>query len=90
MDAPVALFTVPIDSVANVSAETPSSVQVHVHKPELAGLGGVIGVFRVVTSEGWRPHAQGLDPYCRICILSTTRKVGCHVAGASDSDPLPR
>jgi hypothetical protein len=52
MDAPVALFTVPIDSVANVSAETPSSVQVHVHKPEPAGPGGVIGVFRVVTSEG--------------------------------------
>jgi len=53
MDAPVALFTVPIDSVANVSAETPSSVQVHVHEPELARLfGGVIGVFRVVTSEG--------------------------------------
>jgi hypothetical protein len=51
MDAPVALFTVPIDSVANVSAETPSSVQAHVHKPELAGLlAGVIGVFRAVTS----------------------------------------
>ena len=36
MEAPVALFTVATDSVANVSAETPSSVQVHVHKPELA------------------------------------------------------
>jgi len=105
MEAPVALFTVATDSVANVSAETPSVVQVHVHKPELveadlvvraaespagAGgaslatarvvvgggrgvggpdgfapleelaelLGGVVGVSRVVTSEGWRPHKQ--------------------------------
>jgi electron transfer flavoprotein alpha subunit len=105
MEAPVALFTVATDSVANVSAETPSSVQVHVHKPELADadlvvraaespagtggaslatarvvvgggrgvggpdgfapleelaglLGGVVGVSRVVTSEGWRPHKQ--------------------------------
>src|SRR6516165_12503815 len=105
MEAPVALFTVATDSVANVSAETPSSVQVHVHKPELAEadlvvravespagaggaslatarvvvgggrgvggpdgfapleelaglLGGVVGVSRVVTSEGWRPHRQ--------------------------------
>jgi electron transfer flavoprotein alpha subunit len=105
MEAPVALFTVATDSVANVSAETPSPVQVHVHKPELAEadlavravespagaggaslatarvvvgggrgvggadgfasleelaelLGGVVGVSRVVTSEGWRPHKQ--------------------------------
>ena len=105
MEAPVALFTVATDSVANVSAETPSAVQVHVHKPELAEanlvvraaespagaggaslatarvvvgggrgvggpdgfapleelaelLGGVVGVSRVVTSEGWRPHKQ--------------------------------
>jgi len=105
MEAPVALFTVATDSVANVSAETPTPIQVHVHKPELteadlvvravespagaggaslatarvvvgggrgvggpdgfapleelAGLlGGVVGVSRVVTSEGWRPHAQ--------------------------------
>ena len=105
MEAPVALFTVATDSVANVSAETPSSIQVHVFKPELAEadlvvraaespagaggaslatarvvvgggrgvggpegfasleelaglLGGVVGVSRVVTSEGWRPHKQ--------------------------------
>jgi electron transfer flavoprotein alpha subunit len=105
MEAPVALFTVATDSVANVSAETPSSIEVHVHKPELAEddlrvravespagaggaslatarvvvgggrgvggpdgfapleelaglLGGVVGVSRVVTSEGWRPHKQ--------------------------------
>jgi len=105
MEAPVALFTVATDSVANVSAETPTPIQVHVHKPELteadlvvraaespagaggaslatarvvvgggrgvggpdgfapleelAGLlGGVVGVSRVVTSEGWRPHTQ--------------------------------
>jgi electron transfer flavoprotein alpha subunit len=105
MEAPVALFTVATDSVAAVSAETPASLQVHVHKPELveadlvvravespagAGgaslatarvvvgggrgvggpdgfapleelaelLGGVVGVSRVVTSEGWRPHKQ--------------------------------
>jgi electron transfer flavoprotein alpha subunit len=89
----------------DVSAETPASLQVHVHKPELAEadlvvraaesagradgvslatarvvvgggrgvggpdgfapleelaelLGGVVGVSRVVTSEGWRPHRQ--------------------------------
>jgi electron transfer flavoprotein alpha subunit len=105
MEAVVALFTVATDSVANVSAETPSEIQVHVHKPELAEadlvvravespagaggaslatarvvvgggrgvggpdgfapleeladlLGGVVGVSRVVTSEGWRPHKQ--------------------------------
>jgi electron transfer flavoprotein alpha subunit len=105
MEAPVALFTVATDSVANVSAETSAAVQVHVHKPELAEadvavravespagaggaslatarvvvgggrgvggadgfapleelaelLGGVVGVSRVVTSEGWRPHKQ--------------------------------
>jgi electron transfer flavoprotein alpha subunit len=105
MEAPVALFTVATDAVAGVSAETPASIQVHVHKPELADadlvvraaespagaggaslatarvvvgggrgvggpdgfapleelaglLGGVVGVSRVVTSEGWRPHAQ--------------------------------
>ena len=105
MNAPVALFTVATDSVANVSAETPSSIEVHLHKPELAQddlrvraaespagaggaslatarvvvgggrgvggpdgfapleelaglLGGVVGVSRVVTSEGWRPHKQ--------------------------------
>jgi electron transfer flavoprotein alpha subunit len=118
MEAPVALFTVATDAVApvpvaagpvvtgpGVSAETPASLQVHVHKPELseadlvvraaesagrAGgaslatarvvvgggrgvggadgfapleelaelLGGVVGVSRVVTSEGWRPHRQ--------------------------------
>jgi electron transfer flavoprotein alpha subunit len=116
MEAPVALFTVATDSVANVSAALPSggtppgppvpaAIQVHVHKPELAEadlvmraiespagaggaslatarvvvgggrgvggpdgfapleeladlLGGVVGVSRVVTSEGWRPHRQ--------------------------------
>jgi electron transfer flavoprotein alpha subunit len=105
MDAPVSLFTVATDSVANVSAETPSSIELHVYQPELseddlrvravespagaggaslatarvvvgggrgvggpdgfapleelAGLlGGVVGVSRVVTSEGWRPHKQ--------------------------------
>jgi electron transfer flavoprotein alpha subunit len=105
LQAPVALVTVAADSVANVSAETPAAIQVHVHKPELAEadlavravespagtggaslatarvvvgggrgvggpdgfapleelaglLGGVVGVSRVVTSEGWRPHAQ--------------------------------
>jgi hypothetical protein len=105
MEAPVALFTVATDSVAAVSVETPVSLQVHVHKPELAEadlvvraaespagaggaslatarvvvgggrgvggpdgfapleelaelLGGVVGVSRVVTSEGWRPHKQ--------------------------------
>jgi electron transfer flavoprotein alpha subunit len=121
MEAPVALFTVATDAVApvpvgvsaetshaiapGVSAETRASVQVHVHKPELAEadlvvraaesagraggvslatarvvvgggrgvggpdgfapleelaelLGGVVGVSRVVTSEGWRPHRQ--------------------------------
>jgi electron transfer flavoprotein alpha subunit len=36
MEAPVALFTVATDSVANVSAETSAPIQVHVHKPELA------------------------------------------------------
>ena len=105
MEAQVALFTVATDSVAAVSAETPASLQLHVHKPELAEadlvvraaespagaggaslatarvvvgggrgvggpdgfapleelaelLGGVVGVSRVVTSEGWRPHKQ--------------------------------
>ena len=105
MEAPVALFTVATDSVAAVSAETPASLQFHMHKPELAEadlvvraaespagaggaslatarvvvgggrgvggpagfapleelaelLGGVVGVSRVVTSEGWRPHKQ--------------------------------
>jgi electron transfer flavoprotein alpha subunit len=105
MEAPVALFTVATDSVANVPSETPAVVSVHVHKPELAEtdlavraiespagaggaslatarvvvgggrgvggpdgfasleelaelLGGVVGVSRVVTSEGWRPHKQ--------------------------------
>jgi electron transfer flavoprotein alpha subunit len=121
MEAPVALFTVATDAVSpvpvgvsaetphaiapDVSAETPASLQVHVHKPELAEadlvvraaesagradgvslatarvvvgggrgvggpdgfapleelaelLGGVVGVSRVVTSEGWRPHRQ--------------------------------
>jgi electron transfer flavoprotein alpha subunit len=105
MEAPLALFTVATDSVANVSAETPAAIEVHVHKPELAQadlvvraaespagaggaslatarvvvgggrgvggpdgfapleelaglLGGVVGVSRVVTSEGWRPHHQ--------------------------------
>jgi electron transfer flavoprotein alpha subunit len=105
LDAPVALVTVAIDAVPNVSAETPASIEVRVHKPELAQddlrvravespagaggaslatarvvigggrgvggpdgfapleeladlLGGVVGVSRVVTSEGWRPHKQ--------------------------------
>ena len=105
MEAPVALFTVATDAVAPVPAETPATIQVHVHKPELATddlrvravespagaggvslatarvvigggrgvggpdgfapleelaglLGGVVGVSRVVTSEGWRPHKQ--------------------------------
>jgi electron transfer flavoprotein alpha subunit len=105
MKAPVALFTVATDSVASVSAETPTAIEVHVYKPELAEadlvvraaespagaggaslatarvvvgggrgvggpegfapleelaglLGGVVGVSRVVTSEGWRPHKQ--------------------------------
>ena len=109
MEAPIALFTVATDAVApvpaDVSAETPASIQVHVHKAEVAEadlvvratesagrtggvslatarvvvgggrgvggadgfapleeladlLGGVVGVSRVVTSEGWRPHKQ--------------------------------
>jgi electron transfer flavoprotein alpha subunit len=112
MEAPVALFTVATDAVAPVPAgatpgppEMPASLQVHLHKPELAEadlvvraaesagraggvslatarvvvgggrgvggpdgfapleelaelLGGVVGVSRVVTSEGWRPHRQ--------------------------------
>jgi electron transfer flavoprotein alpha subunit len=105
MEAPVALFTVATDAVAPVPAAAPASVQVHMHKPELAEadlvvraaesaaraggvslatarvvvgggrgvggaggfapleelaelLGGVVGVSRVVTSEGWRPHRQ--------------------------------
>jgi electron transfer flavoprotein alpha subunit len=116
MEAPVALFTVATDSVANVPAAllsggtppgppVPAAIEVHVHKPELAEddlrvravespagaggvslatarvvvgggrgvggpdgfapleelaglLGGVVGVSRVVTSEGWRPHKQ--------------------------------
>ena len=116
MEAPVALFTVATDSVANVSTAptsggtppgppVPTPIQVHIHKPELAEsdllvravespasaggaslatarvvvgggrgvggpdgfapleelaelLGGVVGVSRVVTSEGWRPHKQ--------------------------------
>jgi electron transfer flavoprotein alpha subunit len=116
MEAPVALFTVATDAVAPVPVvavpdvspgppQMPASVQVHVHKPELAEadlvvraaesagraggvslatarvvvgggrgvggadgfapleelaelLGGVVGVSRVVTSEGWRPHRQ--------------------------------
>jgi len=104
MEAPVALFTVATDAVAPVPVAA-ASVQVHVHKPELAEadlvvratesagraggvslatarvvvgggrgvggpdgfapleelaelLGGVVGVSRVVTSEGWRPHRQ--------------------------------
>jgi electron transfer flavoprotein alpha subunit len=105
MEAPIALFTVATEAVAPVPADTPASVRVHVHKPELAEadltvratesagrsggvslatarvvvgggrgvggpdgfapleelaelLGGVVGVSRVVTSEGWRPHRQ--------------------------------
>jgi electron transfer flavoprotein alpha subunit len=105
MEAAIALLTVATDSVAGVAAETSASIQVHVHKPELAEadlvvraaespagaggtslatarvvigggrgvggpdgfapleelaglLGGVVGVSRVVTSEGWRPHKQ--------------------------------
>ena len=105
LEAPVALVTVATDAVPNVSAETPASIEVRVHKPELAQddlrvravespagaggaslatarvvigggrgvggpdgfapleeladlLGGVVGVSRVVTSEGWRPHKQ--------------------------------
>ena len=116
MEAQVALFTVATDAVAPVPAALPSggtppgprvpaSIQVHLHKPELAPgdlrvravespagaggaslatarvvvgggrgvggpdgfapleelaglLGGVVGVSRVVTSEGWRPHKQ--------------------------------
>jgi len=105
LEAQVALFTVATDGVASVPAETPASITVHVHKPELAAgdlrvraaespagaggaslatarvvvgggrgvggpdgfapleelaelLGGVVGVSRVVTSEGWRPHRQ--------------------------------
>jgi electron transfer flavoprotein alpha subunit len=106
MEAPVALFTVATDAVSPVPADSAvASVEVHVHKPELAEadlvvratesagrsggvslatarvvvgggrgvggadgfapleelaelLGGVVGVSRVVTSEGWRPHRQ--------------------------------
>jgi electron transfer flavoprotein alpha subunit len=106
MEAPVALFTVATDAVSPVPASAGvASVEVHVHKPELAEadlvvratesagrsggvslatarvvvgggrgvggadgfapleelaelLGGVVGVSRVVTSEGWRPHRQ--------------------------------
>jgi electron transfer flavoprotein alpha subunit len=105
MEAPVALFTVATDSVSPVEASASTTIQVHLHKPELAEddlrvravespagaggaslatarvvvgggrgvggpdgfapleelaglLGGVVGVSRVVTSEGWRPHKQ--------------------------------
>ena len=105
MEAPVALFTVATEAVAAVPAESPTAIQLHVHKAELAEgdlavratesagraggvslaparvvvgggrgvggpdgfaaleeladlLGGVVGVSRVVTSEGWRPHKQ--------------------------------
>ena len=105
LQAPVALLTVAADAVPGTPADTPGSIQVHLHKPELtdrdlqiravespagaggeslatarvvvgggrgvggpdgfasleelAGLlGGVVGVSRVVTSEGWRPHSQ--------------------------------
>ncbi len=120
MEAPIALFTVATDAVAPVPADVsaaapaggtspgppvPATIEVHVHKPELAEadlvvravespagagsaslatarvvvgggrgvggpdgfapleeladlLGGVVGVSRVVTSEGWRPHKQ--------------------------------
>jgi electron transfer flavoprotein alpha subunit len=105
MEAPIALFTVATDAVANVSAETFATIQLHVYKAEVAEadlvvraaespasaggaslatarvvvgggrgvggadgfapleeladlLGGVVGVSRVVTSEGWRPHRQ--------------------------------
>ena len=105
MKAPIALFTVATDAVANVSAETFATIQLHVYKAEVAEadlvvraaespasaggaslatarvvvgggrgvggadgfapleeladlLGGVVGVSRVVTSEGWRPHRQ--------------------------------
>jgi electron transfer flavoprotein alpha subunit len=105
MEAAVALFTVATDAVSPVAASALSSIEVHVHKPELAEddlrvraaespagaggaslatarvvigggrgvggpdgfapleelaglLGGVVGVSRVVTSEGWRPHRQ--------------------------------
>jgi electron transfer flavoprotein alpha subunit len=105
MEAAVALFTVATDAVSPVTAPAPSSIEVNVHKPELAEddlrvraaespagaggaslatarvvigggrgvggpdgfapleelaglLGGVVGVSRVVTSEGWRPHKQ--------------------------------
>jgi electron transfer flavoprotein alpha subunit len=105
MEAPIALFTVAADAVAPVPAAEAAAIQVHPHKPELAGadlavravespagaggaslatarvvvgggrgvggpdgfapleelaglLGGVVGVSRVVTSEGWRPHKQ--------------------------------
>jgi electron transfer flavoprotein alpha subunit len=108
MEAPIALFTVATEAVAPVpvpASDGSASVQVRVHKPELAEgdlvvratesatrsggvslatarvvvgggrgvggpdgfapleelaelLGGVVGVSRVVTSEGWRPHRQ--------------------------------
>jgi electron transfer flavoprotein alpha subunit len=105
MEARIALFTVATDAVSHVSAATPATIEVHIHKPELAEadlvvravespagaggaslatarvvvgggrgvggadgfapleeladlLGGVVGVSRVVTSEGWRPHRQ--------------------------------
>jgi electron transfer flavoprotein alpha subunit len=105
LDAPAALVTVAADAVPSAPAETPASIQVHLHQPELANddlrvqaaesagraggashatarvvvgggrgvggpdgfapleelaglLGGVVGVSRVVTSEGWRPHSQ--------------------------------
>jgi electron transfer flavoprotein alpha subunit len=105
LEAPVALATVATDAVALVPADAPPTIQVHVHKAELAEadlqvraaesatrsggvslatarvvvgggrgvggpggfaaleelaglLGGVVGVSRVVTSEGWRPHKQ--------------------------------
>jgi electron transfer flavoprotein alpha subunit len=100
-----ALLTVATDAVPATSAETPATLAVHAHQPELAEgdlavratvsadrsggvslatarvvigggrgvggpegfapleelaglLGGVVGVSRVVTSEGWRPHKQ--------------------------------
>ena len=130
MEAPVALFTVATDSVANVSAETPAGIRVHVHKPNWprpvdlvvraaespAALApstssrmntdpgapilahadyAVVGdLHQVIPARSSPPREgqgmQGLDPHCRICILSTPRVVGRPCSGASYSDPLPR
>ena len=75
MEAPVALFTVATDSVANVSAETPAGIRVHVHKPN-ADYAVVGDLHQVIPARSSPPREgqgmQGLDPHCRMCILSVS------------------